>query len=205
MLLQMLQQHTCKSCSIIHSVVIVFVLLLSLIAAGADMKSEGIPSEYFPLKTGLYWKYQYKGLPRQPVDVDIRITEEKKIEGKNYFHFTTWFDLTRNVADGDVWIAWHDGSVYRWDGKSETIIFGQNLKDTELKKNDPGMQVETNAGQFTDVYRFKDCLGCADAGSEFLFARNIGVVKVTMTAIWGMASYELVETNAAETNTRSAL
>lgn len=166
------------------------------------MQSEGLPTEYFPLRTGLFWKYQYKGLPGQPIDVDMRITEEKKIEGKRYFHFSTWFDLTRNVADTEVWIAWQDGTVYHWDGKTETVIFGPDVKQTELKKNDPAMQVETPAGRFTDLYRFKDCLGCADAGTEFLFARDTGIVSVTMTAIWGIASYELIETNAPEANAR---
>jgi hypothetical protein len=195
MRLQKLRQHMWKSCSIIHSVI--FVLCLAVIVcAGADMQSEGLPSEYFPLKVGLYWKYQYKGMPREPVDVDVRITEEKKIEGKNYFHFSTWFTLTRNAPEGDAWIAWHEGVVYRWDGKDEIILFGRAVKQTELMKNDPGVQVETPAGKFTDLYRFKDCLGCADAGAEFLFARNVGIVSVSMSAIWGGASYELIATNA---------
>jgi hypothetical protein len=159
------------------------------------MQSEGLPSEYFPLKVGLNWKYQYKGMPREPVDVDVRITEEKEINGKHYFHFSTWFTLTRNVPDSGVWIAWQDRTVYRSDGKNESVIVGPNIKQTELKKHDPGAQVETLAGKFTDVYRFNDCLGCADAGAEFLFARNIGIVRVTMSAIWGGASYELIETN----------
>jgi hypothetical protein len=162
--------------------------------AEADMQSEGLPSEYFPLKTGLYWKYQYKGMSRQPVDVEVRITEEKEINGKQYFHFSTWFDLTRNV--GDVWIAWQDGAIYRWDGKNETKFFAPMAKKIELEKNDPGVQIETQAGKFSDVYRFHDCPGCADAGSEFIFARDVGIVRVSMSAIWGGASYELVETNA---------
>jgi hypothetical protein len=160
------------------------------------MQSKGLPSEYLPLKVGLYWKYQYKGMPRQPVEVDMRITEEKKIEGKDYFHFSTWFNLTRGTDEGEVWIAWQDGSLYRWDGKSETEIFRPMAKNIELGKNDPGMQIETSAGKFTDVYRFYDCPGCADAGSEFLFARGVGIVRVSMSAIWGGASYELMETNA---------
>jgi len=160
--------------------------------AGADM--EGLPSQYFPLKTGLYWKYQYKGMSRQPVDFEIRITEEKKIEGKNYFHFSNWFDLTNNA--GDVWIAWEDGTLYRWDGKNETKVLVPLAKKIELQKMDSGKQIETPAGKFTDVYRFHDCPGCADAGSEFIFARDVGVVSVSMSAIWGGASYELTETNA---------
>jgi hypothetical protein len=195
MLLPKLRQHMWKSCSIIHSVI--FVLCLAVIAcSGADMQSEGLPSEYFPLKVGLYWKYQYKGMPREPVNVDLRITEEKKIEGKNYFHFSTWFYLTRNSPEGDLWIAWHEGVVYRWDGKDEMVLFAPDVKQTELGKNDPSVQVETPAGKFTDLYRFKDCLGCADAGAEFLFARNVGIVSVSMSAIWGGASYELIATNA---------
>lgn len=195
MLLQKLRPRMWKSCSIIHSVI--FVLSLAVIArAGADMQSEGLPSEYFPLKVGLYWKYQYKGMPREPVDVDVRITEEKKIEGKTYFHFSTWFNLTRGATEEDVWIALQDGVVYRWNGKDETILFGPAVEQAELKKNQPNALVETPAGKFTDLYRFSDCLGCADAGAEFLFAHNIGIVKVSMSAIWGGASYELISTNA---------
>ena len=160
------------------------------------MQSNELPSEYFPLKPGLYWKYQYKGMPRQPVEVEVRITDQKKIEGKNYFHFSTWFHLTRSADAGDIWIAWQDGVIYRWDGKNEMILFDSNVKQTELKKNDPALQVETPAGKFTDLYRFQDCVGCADAGAEYLFARDIGIVRVSMSAIWGGASYELIETNA---------
>ena len=190
---QKLQQRMCKSCSIIHSVILVLFLI---VCAGADMQSNGLPSEYFPLKTGLYWKYQYKGMPRQPVEVDVRITEQKEIEGKNYFHFSTWFNLTRSAEAADTWIAWQDGIIYRWDGKAETILFDPAVKQSELKKNDDVVQIETPAGKFTDLYRFQDCVGCADAGSEFIFARNVGIVSVSMSAIWGGASYELIETNA---------
>jgi hypothetical protein len=162
------------------------------------MESKGLPSEYFPLKVGLYWKYQYKGMPRQPVEVDVRITEQKRIEGKNYFHFSTWFNLTRSAEAADTWIAWQDGIIYRWDGKNQTILFGPAVKQSELGKNDPSVPIETPAGKFTDLYHFNDCLGCADAGGEFLFARNIGIVSVSMSAIWGGASYELIATNANE-------
>jgi hypothetical protein len=190
---QKLRQRMCKSCSIIHSFILV---LLLIVGAGADMQSNGLPSEYFPLKTGLYWKYQYKGMPRQPVEVDVRITEEKIIEGKNYFHFSTWFNLTRSASEGDTWIAWQDGVIYRWDGKNETNILAPLGKQIELTKDRTGMQIETPAGKFSDVYRFHDCPGCADAGTEFIFARNVGIVSVSMSAIWGGASYELIETNA---------
>ena len=193
MLLQKLRQHMYKFCSIILSLILVLFLNAG---AGANMQSQGLPSEYFPLKVGLHWKYQYKGMPRQPVDVDVRITEEKKIEGKTYFHFSTWFNLTRSADEGDVWIAWQDGIVYRWDGKTETVLFGSDKK-TNLVKNDPGKQIETPAGKFTDVYQVNDCPGCADAGSEFFFARDVGIISVSMSAIWGGASYELISTNAS--------
>lgn len=193
MLLQRRRLHMCRSCSIIHSLLLILFLTG---CAGAEMQD--LPSEYFPLKVGLQWKYLYKGMPREPVEVDVRITEEKKIEGRNYFHFSTWFDLTRNVADEDVWISWDHGTIYRWDGKNETKVFAPMVKKAELTKNDPGVQIETPAGKFSDVYRFNDCPGCADAGSEFIFARDVGIISVSMSAIWGGASYELTATNANE-------
>lgn len=160
------------------------------------MQSKGLPSEYFPLKVGLFWKYEYRGMPRQPVEVDVRITEEKKIEGKNYFHFSSWFNLTRGADEGEVWIAWQDGIVYRWDGKNETVVFSSDDKKTELGKNYLGKPIKTPAREFADVYSFRDCPGCADAGSEFFFAKGVGIVSASMSAIWGGASYELISTNA---------
>ncbi len=159
-------------------------------------ENSGLPKEYFPLKTGLYWKYRYSGMPRQPVDVEIRIGEEKEINGKRYFRFSTWFFLVRSVPSGEVWVSWHDGSIYVYDGKTEIRLIGNGIEQAEMKKNDPATPVEIESGKFTDVVLFQDCIGCADSGGQYYFAREKGIVLVTMSAIWGAAKYELVETNA---------
>ncbi|HSE39510.1 MAG TPA: hypothetical protein VLH08_01990 [Acidobacteriota bacterium] len=176
----------------------VVVLMLSIACAGAHMQTteRGLPQEYFPLKTGLYWKYRYQGLPRGPVDVEVRVEEQKEINGKQYYRLSTWFTLTRNVPSGETWVSWSDGNVYLSDGKSENVVIGPGIEKTELKKNDPSAPVETPAGKFDDVLKFQDCLGCADSGTQYSLARGKGTVLVTMSAIWGSAQYELIETNA---------
>jgi hypothetical protein len=174
------------------------VFVVSFACAGANMQTpnSGLPKEYFPLKTGLYWKYRYTGMPRQPIDVELRISEAKEINGKQYFRASTWFTLTRNVPSGDVWLCWHDGSIYVYDGQNERRVIGSSIEQTTLKKNDGPSPVETPAAKFTDAILFQDCVGCADAGSSYYFARDKGIVLVTMVAIWGSAKYELLETNA---------
>jgi hypothetical protein len=178
--------------------IFVILLLFPIACAGARMQAEssGVPQEYFPLKTGLYWKYRYAGMPRNPVDVEIRIGEEKEINGKRYFRFSNWFTLSRNISSGDSWVSWHEGSIYLYDGKMENRVIGANIEQTELKRNDPASPVATAAGNFSDAILFQECVGCADAGSQYYFARGKGIVLVTMTAIWGGAQYELIETNA---------
>jgi hypothetical protein len=177
-------------------VLCLFVVNFSCAGANMQPTNSGLAKDYFPLKTGLYWKYRYTGMPRQPVDVELRISEEKEINGKLYFRATTWFSLTRNVTPGEVWVCWHEGNIYLYDGQNEKQVIGIGIEQTVFKKNDVLSPVETAAGKFTDVVLFQDCVGCADAGNNYYLARDKGVVLVTMSAIWGSAKYELIETNA---------
>jgi hypothetical protein len=126
----------------------------------------------------------------------MRVEEQKEINGKQYYRLSTWFTLTRNVPSGEVWVCWNEGHVYVFDGKEENIVIGGKSENIEMKKNDPSSPMETPAGKFDDVYKFQDCLGCADSGTQYFLARGKGIVLVTMSAIWGSAQYELIETNA---------
>lgn len=159
----------------------------------------GLPSSYFPLKKGTYWKYEYKGLPRQPQVVEIRILESKEVNGKTYFLFSDWFTLTR-AESRQAWIAWSDGALYTLDGTEERQAISTGLERTTLNKSEDPVTVP--GGNFPDTYTFQNCVGCEDAGNTYIFAKDVGIVSFRGTAIWGGASYELTETNANQSGSR---
>jgi hypothetical protein len=175
-----------------------WILLLFPLFACAMQKANsapgGLPAEYFPLKTGLFWKYQYTGMPRNPQIVEIRIKESKQINGKTYFLFSTWFTLTRNDPVSEMWIAWENGIIYAWDGSAENVLIGPAVADAKIAEGKEPVTV--SAGTYANTYTYQDGIGYADAGTMYVFARNTGMVSVGMIAIWGPANYELLETNA---------
>ena len=175
----------------------IFALMIAALAcAGSQTKPgtlvTGFTADMLPMTVGNTWTYTYRGMPREPQTVEIKIDDAQDFNGKKYYHFTGWFSLTLRGDQGGVWLRHADGAIWMRTDSHEEKAVGTGLDNTELTVAPEDYETADGTVARADAV-FRTCVRCADAGGPMYFVRGKGVVLVGMSAIWGGASYKLIK------------